>query len=151
MYTYYYLGGVQSNVVPPELSVMFDIRLAIEVNHDDFLEQINRWCEEAGGNIVIEFEQKDDYVEPTKITADNIYWTGFKSAVEELGLKMKTLIFPGGTDSRFIRAKGIPAIGFSPMNKTPMLLHDHDEFLKAETYLEGIQIYKTIIPKVANV
>lgn len=143
-------GGIQNNVVPPELRVMFDLRLAIEVNHDDFLEQIKKWCEEAGGNIKIDFEQKDPFVEPTKITPDNIYWTAFKGAIDQMGLKMTTRIFPGGTDSRFIRLKGIPAIGFSPMNNTPVLLHDHDEFLKADTYLRGIDIYKKIIPSVAN-
>lgn len=36
------------------------------------------------------------------------------------------------------------------MNDTPILLHDHDEFIKAEIYLKGIEIYKTIIPNVAN-
>lgn len=29
-------GGVQGNVIPPELSVVFDVRLAVNVNHDDF-------------------------------------------------------------------------------------------------------------------
>lgn len=45
----------------------------------------------------------------------------------------------------------IPAIGFSPIYNTPVLLHDHDEFLGADVYLRGIEIYKQIIPKVANV
>lgn len=45
---------------------------------------------------------------------------------------------------------GIPTIGFSPMNNTPILLHDHDEFLNAEIYLKGIEIYKKIISKVGN-
>jgi aminoacylase len=67
------------------------------------------------------------------------------------GCKIKPQIFPGGTDSCYIRALGIPAIGFSPMNHTPVLLHDHDEFLEADTYLRGIEIYKKIIQKVANV
>lgn len=44
----------------------------------------------------------------------------------------------------------IPAIGFSPINNTPVLLHDHDEYLRADTYLAGIEFYKTIIPKLAN-
>lgn len=143
-------GGIQNNVLPPELSVMFDIRLALEVNHDDFLEQIKTWCSEAGGNIEIEFEQKDNYVAPTQLTPDNIFWIAFKSAVDQMGLKVKTKVFPGGTDSRFIRMKGVPALGFSPMNNTPVLLHDHNEFLKADTYLRGIEIYKGIIPKLAN-
>lgn len=66
------------------------------------------------------------------------------------GLKIKPLVFPGGTDSRYIRQVGIPAIGFSPMNNTPVLLHDHDEFLQADVYLKGIDYYKTIIPAVTN-
>lgn len=36
------------------------------------------------------------------------------------------------------------------MNNTPVLLHDHDEFLQADVYLEGIEIYKKIINNVAN-
>lgn len=46
---------------------------------------------------------------------------------------------------------GIPAIGFSPINNTPVRLHDNDEFLTAETYLAGVEIYKKLIPKLANV
>jgi aminoacylase len=60
-------------------------------------------------------------------------------------------IFPGGTDSRYIRGVGIPAIGFSPMNHTPVLLHDHDEFLQAEIFLKGIDIYVKLITAIANV
>lgn len=29
--------------------------------------------------------------------------------------------------------------------------HDHDEYLNAGVYLEGIEIYKKIIPNIANV
>lgn len=66
------------------------------------------------------------------------------------GLQTKLLVFPGGTDSRYIRGVGIPAIGFSPMNNTPVLLHDNDEFLKADIYLKGIEIYKKIIANIAD-
>lgn len=61
------------------------------------------------------------------------------------------MVFLGGTDARHIRNVGIPAIGFSPMNNTPVLLHDHDEFLQADVYLRGIEIYKEIIANIANV
>lgn len=67
------------------------------------------------------------------------------------GVRTKVQVFPGGTDSRYLRSVGIPAIGFSPMINTPVLLHDHDEYLHADVYLEGIEIYKKIIEKVANV
>jgi len=49
------------------------------------------------------------------------------------GLRLEPEIFPAATDSRFLRCAGIPAIGFSPMNNTPVLLHDHDEWLHEDT------------------
>lgn len=67
------------------------------------------------------------------------------------GLKIKPQIFPGGTDSRYVREKGIPAIGFSPINNTPILLHDNDEFLSKDVFLRGIEIYSSILRNVANV
>lgn len=33
-------GGLQSNVVPSEMRLTFDIRLAIDVDHDAFEEQV---------------------------------------------------------------------------------------------------------------
>lgn len=77
-------GGVQSNVIPPQFTVVFDVRLSIDENHENFEAMINRWCEEAGGDIEVEYEMKDPYVEPTKTDDTNLYWTAFKSAIDEL-------------------------------------------------------------------
>lgn len=43
--------------------------------------QINRWCEEAGGNIDIFYESKKPKVEPTKMDNDNPFWVAFKSCI----------------------------------------------------------------------
>ncbi|XP_026754819.1 aminoacylase-1-like [Galleria mellonella] len=144
-------GGVQSNVIPEKLTAVFDIRLAVTVNHVQFENRVKRWCEEAGDGVTFEFEQKNPFVECTKTDASNPYWVAFKKATDEMGLKLDIRIFPGGTDSRYIRRVGIPAIGFSPMNNTPVLLHDHDEFLRADIYLKGIDIYVKLLAAVANV
>lgn len=74
-------GGVQTNVVPPMMSIGFDVRLAIDVNHDEFEKMLHRWCVEAGGNIELVFEAKKPKVEPTKIDDTNPFWVGFKSAI----------------------------------------------------------------------
>ncbi|XP_014369383.2 aminoacylase-1 [Papilio machaon] len=144
-------GGVQSNVVPEKLTVVFDIRLAVTVDHEEFENKVTKWCKEAGDGVTFEFEQKNPNVECTKLDNSNPYWVAFKGVCDELGLKLDCRIFPGGTDSRYVRRVGIPAIGFSPMNNTPVLLHDHDEFLRADIYLRGIEIYEKLIPAVANV
>ncbi|XP_002137025.2 aminoacylase-1-like [Drosophila pseudoobscura] len=144
-------GGVQSNVVPPLLEAVFDIRIALSVDVDAFEKQIRDWCQEAGGGIELDFEMKCPYVEPTKLDASNPFWLPFKEALEQLGLTARFRVFPAGTDSFFIREAGIPAFGFSPINNTPVLLHNHDEYLRADTYLHGIEVYKKLIPAVADV
>lgn len=45
---------------------------------------------------------------------------------------------------------GYPAFGFSPMNNTPILLHDHDEFLGVDVFCRGITILQTIVQTLAS-
>lgn len=33
-------GGIQSNVIPSEITILFDCRLAIDVDHDAFVQQV---------------------------------------------------------------------------------------------------------------
>ncbi|XP_055618069.1 aminoacylase-1-like [Toxorhynchites rutilus septentrionalis] len=143
-------GGVQNNVIPPEFKISFDIRVAHDTSIDAFEAQLQKWCEESGGDIHIDYEQKDSLIELTKLDETNHFWMAFKAAVNEMGIAIRTHVCPGATDARFLRELGIPAVGFSPMNNTPTLLHDHDEFLHAETFLRGIEIYKKLITAVAN-
>lgn len=48
-------------------------------------------------------------------------------------------------DARFLRALGIPALGLSPFRNTPLLIHDHDEYMGREAFLDGICIYAALI------
>ena len=58
----------------------------------------------------------------------NPWWPVFKQAIEEAGGKLsRPEILASTTDARFMRQRGIPAIGFSPMTNTPILLHDHND------------------------
>jgi hypothetical protein len=82
----------------------------------------------------------------------NPFWRTFKGTLEGSCGKTKVVpqIFPAGTDSRFLRRALIPVIGFSPLNLTPVLLHDHDEFIGVETFLRGVKVYEKLIPALAN-
>jgi aminoacylase len=144
-------GGKQRNVLPPLMEVTVDIRIAVDVNHKEFEEMLIRWTKESGDNIEIQFEVKEEFCPPTIIDDSNIFWKGFKNAIDEMNLKIKTQIFPAGTDSAYLRVQNIPALGFSPMNHTEPLLHDHDEHLNADIYLKGIEIYEKILNNIGNV
>ncbi|GMF20187.1 unnamed protein product [Phytophthora lilii] len=79
----------------------------------------------------------------TSVDDDNIWWKLFKEGCE-VGIPVETEVFPAATDSRFLRQLGIPALGFSPMNKTEILLHEHNECLHKDTFLRGIDVYETL-------
>jgi len=76
-------GGTQSNVVPPLLEAIFDIRIAVTQDADALEKEIRDWCDEAGGGIELDFILKCPSVE-TKIDASNRYWLGFKQGLDEL-------------------------------------------------------------------
>ena len=63
---------------------MIDIRIAITVDHEIFENMFKKWCEDAGGDIVYDYEQKEPRIEPTKIDDSNIFWTTFKKSVDDL-------------------------------------------------------------------
>ncbi|XP_076447234.1 aminoacylase-1-like [Babylonia areolata] len=146
-------GGVQHNVVPSEMSATFDVRIAVDEDLVKFEEMIRQWCTEASPDdgYTMEFHQKSNTSDQSPVDSSSPWWVAFDSAVQKLGLTVKKEIFPAGTDGRFVRKLGIPVYGFSPMNNTPILLHDHNEFLNEKVFLRGIQIYQQIIPALANV
>lgn len=64
----------------------------------------------------------------TAYDSSNPWWSLIEEAIVKAKGKIgKPEIFPASTDARYFRMKGVPAIGFSPMANTPILLHDHNE------------------------
>jgi len=144
-------GGLQPNVVPPELSAVFDIRIAPTRQLSDVKKMLDDLCIEAGPDVTYEYIQGSQITAKTSLDDGNVWWTTFKSVTDGLNLKLNKKIFPAATDIRYIRQLGIPAFGFSPMNNTPVLLHDHDEYLNEKIYLRGVDIYEQILVKIINV
>ena len=74
-----------------------------------------------------------------------------KGAKKYQDLEIVTRIFPASSDSSYLRNVGIPSYGFSPMPNTPVLLHDHNEFLNENVFLRGIEIFCDVISEMASV
>ncbi|XP_047530872.1 aminoacylase-1-like [Vanessa atalanta] len=143
-------GGIQNNVIPEKLTASFDLRLALSVNFVEFENMIKQWCKEAGKDVTYEFEQKDEYVPPTRVDETNAFWVAFKAAIDQLNIPIKVRTFPGGTDSRYVRAQGVPALGVSPLRRARPALHEHDESLPAAVFVEGIAVYEAVVPAIAD-
>ncbi|XP_065058697.1 aminoacylase-1-like [Rhopilema esculentum] len=144
-------GGMQLNVVPSEFIVGVDIRISHDNELKDFEERIQTWVRNAGSDVTYEFVQKSDSEEVTSTETGNPWWEAFSQACTKMNMKIDKEVFPAGTDSRYLRKIGTPCLGFSPMNNTPILLHDNNEFLNENIFLKGIDIYYEIISSLARV
>lgn len=72
----------------------------------------------------------------TATDSSNPWWSLLEEAVRKANGKLgKPEIFPASTDARYFRELGLPAIGFSPMANTPLLLHDHNEVSICQNFL----------------
>lgn len=144
-------GGVAFNVVPATMSACFDFRVAPDVDLKAFEKQLHDWCQEAGKGVTFEFAQKWEKPRITPVDDSNPWWAAFSRVCKNMNLTLEPKIFPAATDSRYLRAEGVPALGFSPMNRTPILLHDHDERLHENVFLQGIDIYMQLLTALASV
>uniref|UniRef100_A0A914N6X8 Peptidase M20 dimerisation domain-containing protein n=1 Tax=Meloidogyne incognita TaxID=6306 RepID=A0A914N6X8_MELIC len=143
-------GGVQTNVIPSEFVAYFDMRITPTDDFNTIEEMIKNWCKNAGKGVTYEFLQKGLCRKLTPTDTSDPWWNALTSVFKEENCKFQKEIFIGGTDARYCRGAGIPAIGFSPMINTPILLHDHNEYLNENVFLEGVRLYTKIIPRLAN-
>ncbi|KAK8311080.1 hypothetical protein V6Z11_D02G225200 [Gossypium hirsutum] len=144
--------GFVMNLQPSEAEASFDIRIPPIGNVESLEKQIAEEWAPASRNMTFEFKAKgilhDDLGRPlvTATDSSNPWWTLLEEAIKKANGKIgKPEIFPASTDAQNFRKLGLPAIGFSPMANTPILLHDHNEFLNQAEYLRGIEVYESII------
>lgn len=77
-------GGCQINVVPPELTVSFDVRLSIDVDVTTIEKTVKKWCEEAGEGVTMEFICKSAFIQPTLTGPENPWWVTFKNECDKM-------------------------------------------------------------------
>ena len=152
------------NCVPPLAKCSLDIRITPHTDPQEIGDMLDDWCRECSHDSE-EYKLEWTYIGRghdakkhalTSCDAQVNPWYGvFAGAMENMGLKIEPSVFPAATDSRFLRALGIRALGFSPMRSTaqvpcPILLHENDEYIPEATFVEGIGVYVGIIHALAS-
>jgi aminoacylase len=165
-------AGVQYNIVHElaEAGILLfmqgiDMRVAPTVDHEKLQKTIQGWCDAEdvkltfvqqflGNGIVI---YSLFIIGMTPLSDTNREWQILQKVASARCFYIKfrniTLcpeIFPAATDSRFLRQIGLPAFGISAIKKTPVLLHDHNEYLNENTLIDGIGFYVDLISGIAN-
>lgn len=144
-------GGITHNVVPNKFVVVLDMRFSPHEDHQEILRMVQGWLDEAGEGCTLKFIQESPKYPMTSTDDSDLWWRAFSTTCDKHSLKLEKEIFSAGTDSRYLRTLGIPCLGFSPLNHTPILLHDHNERLNERVFLRGIDIFVDLIPALCNV
>jgi len=152
-----FVGGKDvMNVVPSSAEAVFDIRITPNQNPEDIASMLDLWCEECksscnnlptGGGISWELDTnklREHHTTSTDPDA-NPWWKIFTDSLSSQGMEVEPQIFPAATDSRFIRAMGLRAFGFSPIRRSPILLHEHDEYIGEDVFIEGCNVYTNVL------
>jgi len=152
-------GTYCKNVVPPKASLTLDIRISPLAKPSFMSDLLDGWCKECskdddGGGISWDYIGKGNRAAEHSTTAtdsSNPWYQHFVDGVGLSGVKVVPEVFPAATDSRFLRAIGVRALGFSPMRNSEILLHENDENIKEEVYLEGCEVYVKLVQHLASV
>ena len=146
-------GGVQVNIVPDQYVLVFDCRIKPNGHHSfqGFLvDLMRRTPKKNDDEVKISYLADTGPLLLTNIENSSWWLKSFKQTLKDMKCKSNWTIFPAGNDSRFLRNAGYPAIGFSPIINTPILLHDHNEHLSKDVFLNGIEIYVKLIQNLTN-
>lgn len=143
-------AGVQHNIIPQEAKAGFDIRISPDVDLKDFKVLLEKYIK-SESDTTLEYAQYHGDNSCTSLDDSNIWWVTFRDFCDVRNISIEPEIFPAATDSRYLRELGIPALGVSYIKNTPVLLHDHDERINENLFLEGIEFYTDLITHLANI
>ncbi len=140
-------AGIKANVIPAKSSAVIDCRLLPGQTKDDWIRQVRERIDD--GRIVVELESPDQG-EPEQVPWDTELFRVINDVVKEA--MEDAVVVPGmtigGTDNRFLRAKGIPAYGFIPCLLSPEEragFHGNNEFLTIENLNMGVELMYEVV------
>jgi acetylornithine deacetylase/succinyl-diaminopimelate desuccinylase-like protein len=133
-------AGYKVNVIPSTAEAGIDCRLLPGADAAAFEAHLRELLGDS--RISIDYIQKPDQAPPSPTTGE--MWDAIKQVVARdfKNTKVVPWMTAGGTDSRFLRQKGVPAYGFVPVILTREELgrvHGVDERLSVENLNLGIK------------
>ncbi|HEY2663637.1 MAG TPA: M20/M25/M40 family metallo-hydrolase [Candidatus Binataceae bacterium] len=133
-------AGLKVNVIPSTAEAALDCRLLPGTAPEAFLDRMRKLLNDS--RIVIDYIQRPDSPPPSPDSGEA--WDAITKVVatDFPGALVVPTMTTGGTDSRFLRDKGVPAYGFIPIildENEARRFHGVDERLSLENLDRGIR------------
>ena len=138
-------GGTSINSIPSTANADIDIRLLPDETHDAMLQRVKDAC---GKNADVEVLLTADPLPATTSDTDLFRLLERDLKAEAPGSRVAAVVSPGATDSRFFRARGVVAYGFSPFKVNYYdsgTAHANDERIRSRFFLEGVRLMRRIV------
>ena len=129
-------AGDRPNVVAGEARARLDVRLLPETDAEAYLAEL---AQLLGSGIEMRVELATPAVPASSV--ESPVWRELAAALADEAPAVPAMI-PGITDARFLRARGIPAYGFSPFELEPEYLrrvHAPDERIPLASFDDGVE------------
>lgn len=133
-------GSLKVNVIPSTAEAALDCRLLPGSDPDAFMSRMRALLDDD--RITIDVFQSPDSPPPSPTHGEMWNAIGRVVAADFPGAYVVPWMTSGGTDSRFLREKGVPAYGFIPIYLPPSeerRFHGVDERLSVENLNRGIK------------
>jgi acetylornithine deacetylase/succinyl-diaminopimelate desuccinylase-like protein len=140
-------SGIKANVIPAKSWAAVDCRLLPGQGKEDWIRQVTERIDDP--RIKVELYQPHEG-EPVAVPWDTELFHVIQSVLSEA--MEDAIVVPGmtvgGTDNRFLRARGIPAYGFIPCLLSPEEragFHGNNEFLTVDNLNMGCELMYEIV------
>ena len=145
-------SGIKANVIPAKSEAVIDCRLLPGQHKAAWMEEVRARIDDE--RITVELYSPDQG-EPMAVPWDTELFRTIQDVVSEA--MEDAIIVPGmtvgGTDNRFLRAKGIPAYGFIPCllsSEERRGFHGNNEFLTLENFQMGSELMYEIVRRMVT-
>lgn len=143
-------AGNRVNVVPSESTAMIDCRLIPGSSKEGFVKQIK---EKLRSEIVVEVISQSHSDPPSPMDTDFFQAIQRFAAKNDPDCPVVPHLLPGGTDSRFLRNKGITTYDFCPFRLTEkemLKIHGNNERIALENLKFGMKLMTEVVKEIAT-
>lgn len=130
------------NVVAPVATAYLDVRLLPDTDENAYLEEIRKL---VGGEVEVEVVLSSPPGKESPL--DHPLYKTFEKILGQRAPVVPSFL-PGTTDSRYFRARGIAAYGFSPFAiEGPDLagIHAPNEYIRVDDFLRGVETTRRVL------
>ena len=145
-------SGIKANVIPAKSEAVIDCRLLPGQHKEQWLAEVRARLDDD--RVTAELYSPDQG-EPIAVPWDTELFHTIQSVVKDA--MEDAIVVPGmtvgGTDNRFLRARGIPAYGFIPCllsSEERRGFHGNNEFLTVENLQMGCELMYDIVKRMCT-